>query len=193
MGGVIDTFSSIPMEKKILNYLGQNGNKSFKDVWENFDQYHSLLLKGLIDDTQFFEEFEKGTGITVPDEKNLYIKYFNPISNPKMIEIITLIKAKGYRIICGTNVEPPHRKYHESKKDYAIFDRTYTSDKLHLIKPNPDFFRMILKEETIKQENILFIDDTIENIEIAAELGFNTYHFKDSDDFLTFLSQSKLI
>lgn len=192
MGGVVDYFSNQDMEKKLLDYFGIYNKDSFSDVWENYNKIDLLFLKGLIDETTFFTEFEKETGVIIPKEKNLFIKFFNPQSNFDMIEIINRLKENNYRVLCGTNVEPPHRVYHERKGDYSIFDKVYTSDKLHFAKPDPNFFISILHEENIKPQNVLFIDDTYENIKTAEQLGFNVHHFSTEKVFRDFLLKNNI-
>jgi putative hydrolase of the HAD superfamily len=48
-------------------------------------------------------------------------------------------------------------------------------------KPDPDFYRYILKKEGIKPENTIFVDDTEENIISAQKIGINSILFTDSE------------
>jgi len=45
-------------------------------------------------------------------------------------------------------------------------------------KPNPDFYRYILKEEGVKPEEAVFVDDTEENIIAARNIGIKSILFK---------------
>ena len=46
-------------------------------------------------------------------------------------------------------------------------------------KPDPDFYRYILRKEGIKSENTIFVDDTEENILSAQKIGINSILFTD--------------
>lgn len=53
-------------------------------------------------------------------------------------------------------------------------DDVIISAEIHKIKPNKDFYNLILNKYNLKAEELLFIDDNIKNIESANELGIQT-------------------
>ena len=57
-----------------------------------------------------------------------------------------------------------------------LFNKSYFSFDIHLEKPDPRFFELILDHEILLPEETLFIDDTAANIKVAKSLGINTYH-----------------
>ena len=57
-----------------------------------------------------------------------------------------------------------------------LFNKAYFSFDVHLEKPDPRFFELILDHEHLLPEETLFIDDTAKNIAAAKALGINTYH-----------------
>jgi putative hydrolase of the HAD superfamily len=59
-----------------------------------------------------------------------------------------------------------------------LFEKTYFSYELGMRKPNRDIFQHVLADAGINPEETLFIDDFIENIETARQLGFRTIHLK---------------
>ncbi|MCR5014191.1 MAG: HAD family phosphatase [Bacteroidales bacterium] len=62
-----------------------------------------------------------------------------------------------------------------------LFDKSYFSFDIHLMKPDPLFFEYILDHQGIKPSETLFIDDLDTNIKAAAELGIRTYHIGRSE------------
>ena len=58
----------------------------------------------------------------------------------------------------------------------ALFNKSYFSFDIHLEKPDPRFFELILDHEHLLPEETLFIDDTAANIRTAKALGLHTYH-----------------
>lgn len=56
------------------------------------------------------------------------------------------------------------------------FDFVWLSFELQCRKPNTKIYELVEKDCKIKPENILFIDDTLENLIIAKERGWNICH-----------------
>jgi putative hydrolase of the HAD superfamily len=63
---------------------------------------------------------------------------------------------------------------------YAIFDAVFASNKIGLSKPDPEFYRYILKNEGVKPEDTFFVDDTEVNVLSAERIGIRAILFKDS-------------
>lgn len=59
-----------------------------------------------------------------------------------------------------------------------LFHKSYFSFDIHLEKPDPRFFELILDHEGLVPEETLFIDDTEANIKAAQGLGIKTYHIR---------------
>ncbi|MBP5573072.1 MAG: HAD family phosphatase [Bacteroidales bacterium] len=57
-----------------------------------------------------------------------------------------------------------------------LFDKSYFSFDVHLLKPDPLFFEYILEQQGLKPQETLFIDDSPANIAVARQLGIHTYH-----------------
>jgi putative hydrolase of the HAD superfamily len=67
-----------------------------------------------------------------------------------------------------------------------FFEKLYLSYEVGLRKPDTQIFEHVLTDAGIKPESTLFIDDSIQHIRAATELGINTYHLQQEDicDFL---------
>ena len=101
------------------------------------------------------------------------------------IEAIEQIK-KHYKIFLMSNSNEIHYDlyirdlqlrfgYDEFDK---LFNKSYFSFDMHMEKPDPRFFELILDHEHLLPEETLFIDDTAENIKAAKSLGIKTYHIR---------------
>ncbi|MCF0200863.1 MAG: HAD family phosphatase [Bacteroidales bacterium] len=99
------------------------------------------------------------------------------------IEAIEKVK-KHYRIFLMSNSNEIHYDLYvrdlQLRFGYREFDelfnKAYFSFDVHLEKPDPRFFELILDHENLNPAETLFIDDTLENIEAARKLGIHTYH-----------------
>lgn len=69
------------------------------------------------------------------------------------------------------------------------FDDILYSAALGAAKPDPRFFeRAILELPVAAPQEILFLDDSLANVEAAARLGWRAHHFKRADDLRAALS-----
>ncbi|MDA9325145.1 HAD family phosphatase [Flavobacteriales bacterium] len=59
---------------------------------------------------------------------------------------------------------------------YNLFNKVYYSHEIGLRKPNPEAFNIILNENDLNVNEVLFIDDSIQHIKTAKKLGVKTYH-----------------
>ena len=172
MGGVLTcNFNDTPV---ISNYLGITEENFFIYSGENFRE----LLDGKIDSNEFWVRFSLRYGKKVKEE--LFGKFFNPGIIRETKDIIKQLKNDS-RVVCGTNTIDSHYYYLLNQGSYDIFDEVYASNLMGISKPDPDFYRYILKKEGIEPENIIFIDDTEENIISAQKIGINSILFTDSD------------
>jgi putative hydrolase of the HAD superfamily len=102
-------------------------------------------MKGKLTIEQFWNNFSRRTGIAVSGDP--WYDYFKPVLNAGTLKIIRDLKAAGHRTVCGTNTLDSHYQSHVEREDYAVFDKMYASHLMGIIKPDPEFWRFILKEE----------------------------------------------
>lgn len=57
-----------------------------------------------------------------------------------------------------------------------FWDKIYISATINEIKPNSSFYLKILQDQNISADEILFLDDSIKNIEGAINCGIRTIH-----------------
>lgn len=62
-----------------------------------------------------------------------------------------------------------------------LFDRAYYSHKMNKRKPNTDIYEQIIRENDLRPEKTLFIDDNPYNIAGAEKTGIHTIHLTDPE------------
>ena len=94
-----------------------------------------------------------------------------------------LAASKNYKLILLSNTNENHInnikdriEFFEAFKD--CFDAFYLSHEIGLRKPNPNIYEYVLDQQNLKAEDCLFIDDTKENTDAAANLGFHTWNLE---------------
>ena len=74
------------------------------------------------------------------------------------------------------------KKYNEF---YNLFDKVYYSHKIGFRKPHAEAFQLILDENELTINEVLFIDDSSQHIKGAKKLGIKTYHLQDHEEVTT--------
>jgi putative hydrolase of the HAD superfamily len=171
MGGVVARNNDVFPD--VLSYLDITREEFFTFAGENLEK----LLNGKVSSDEFWAQFSRRYGREVKEE--LFGKFFHPSIDREVIALIRQVKARS-RVVCGTNTFDPHYDYHLSRGHYAIFDAVFASDKIGLSKPDPEFYRYILKNEVVNPENTFFVDDTEVNVLSAERMGINATLFRDS-------------
>jgi HAD superfamily hydrolase (TIGR01549 family) len=62
-----------------------------------------------------------------------------------------------------------------------FFEKLYLSYEVGLRKPDTQIFEHVLADAALRPESTLFIDDSIQHIQAAAELGINVHHLQQGD------------
>ena len=155
--------------------------------------------KGLITTSFFLNEAEKLLPNTLQTE---LIEAWNAIildfPDHRLSFLKKMVDEANYRLFLLSNTNELHIKKvveHMGTKNYlsfkACFEAFYLSHEIHLRKPEPEIFKMILESHSLKAEETLFIDDTIDHIEAANKLGIATWHLKVNEEDIAAL-KSKL-
>ncbi len=103
--------------------------------------------------------------------------------------------AKKYPIYLLSNINDLHLSWIKNslgKKFYnrflACFKKVYYSHEINLRKPDNSIFEYLLNDANIVASETVFVDDTLENIEKAIELGFKTWCINPITDDIVNLS-----
>ena len=99
----------------------------------------------------------------------------NKLYEIKHKDLFKIIKEKyNIKIIIATNHVSYVKEYILNNLDNNYLDDIIISAEINKIKPNKDFYNYILNKHKIKPQELLFLDDNINNINGAKELGINT-------------------
>jgi len=145
------------------------------------------LEKGDISIDEFHNEIRRISGRNISDKDidDAFRAFLLDIPKRRMDKIAEL--KNQYRIVLLSNTNILHFPMETGKlvnSDYEIcdyFDHCYLSFRMHLSKPDKAIFEALLRNEKIKPQECLYLDDGEKNIETARNLGFNCYYVKDED------------
>lgn len=110
-----------------------------------------------------FEEFKKQ-----------YEKEFSSISYYKDVAIYAHSLKGRCKIAILSNLGPFDKVRINSQYDLSKFDFVYLSFEIGIRKPDRRIYEYVQEDLKVDGKDILFIDDAIENIEMARSCGWNT-------------------
>jgi putative hydrolase of the HAD superfamily len=182
MGGVLaNNAAVIPLMAESLGlgeadfFLGAGSDPTVTHT----SPYHlgdiAALMRGELSSAEFWENFSQRTGIAVRGDP--WYDCFRPELDNDTAALVAGLREKGCRVVCGTNTLEAHFRRHNERGDYRFFDKVYASHLMGIIKPDPGFWRFILKEEAALPGETFFTDDLEENIEAARRLGLGVRLF----------------
>ena len=101
----------------------------------------------------------------------------------KNVKLAMDLKQKGYSIYVLSNFPgDQYDKYEKHNSFLQIFDDKIISGHVGLAKPDTKIYKLAINKFHLTPERSLFIDDKIENIEGAKQLGIQTIHLQNPDE-----------
>jgi putative hydrolase of the HAD superfamily len=159
--------------------------------WDVYDQYE----RGLISNFDFFRSFKTclnflGTLEELEHHWNQLIA--TPIHG---IEDLLEQVAQQSNLFALSNTNIAHYKYILNNfKLHRKFKKIFTSFEIGLRKPEAAIFAAVLSELNTQSDSILFVDDTIVNLESAKKIGIHSeYCLNSSQDLSNIFKKYKII
>lgn len=189
LGGVIITLDQ-------SNAVARFKEIGLEDAERRLDPYTQSdifgdLEKGKISADEFCSALASIIGKPVSYEqcKYAWLGYCKELP-ARNLDMITSLRSKGYRIILLSNTNPFMMDWAMSAEfdgrghSLAYYmDALYMSYKCGMMKPDERLFRHVIEAEGIVPGETLFVDDGPRNVEVAAQLGINTFCPGNGDDW----------
>ncbi|WP_430413246.1 HAD family hydrolase [Kordia sp.] len=182
-----------PATARELHKLG------IQDFTAEMIEKNQAYEKGLISTEAFVDfyhqEFPHTTKEALIDAWNAILLDF-----PKhRLEFIKqLAKDKKYRLLLLSNTNDLHISWikHDWGMEFynefaACFEQFYLSHEINLRKPDANIYEFVLRENDLKAEETLFIDDTKENTDSAATLGIHVWNLISGEEDIVDLFMHK--
>ena len=107
--------------------------------------------------------------------------------NDKMILLIKSLKNK-YKLYGLSNTNEIHGEVNKKRKLFSYFDKVFLSYELGMRKPSEELYFYVLKDINFSPNEVLFIDDKQENIDVAKKLGVNVIKYENYDKLASALA-----
>src|SRR3989338_4567698 len=154
-----------------------------------------LLSTARITEEEFWQRFRDITKNTKVPPENLWSREFSKRRKLRkdVVQIIKDLKQTGIKLAALSNVIRSHSQVNDEKGIYRLFDVRILSCEVGLKKPDPQIYQLTLKKLGAKPEETVFIDNKLQNVKVARDLGFKGIYYKNPGQLRKSLERLKLI
>jgi len=156
--------------------------EEIKLVEDKISEAGRMAVKGLIKDSQYFEEIAKILGRPLPNGyMELAKKHYRDdlVVFTEIIDLVKKLKTQGIKTAVLSNIGKYSSDLAREENLYDGFDEVVLSYEVGMRKPEPEIYILTAKRLNLKPEECLFVDDAEENLAPAKELGMKTILFKN--------------
>ncbi len=188
-GGVISqTIPTSILEE--LYELVFSGNKDIMGKDSFIELYYlkrSDFDKGLIDGKVYWKGIGFELNISLSSElieklADMDLYGWSGFNKP-MLELIDILSSRGVDLVLLSNMSKDMKEYLSKNAPWLdLFKNLIFSCDYNIIKPDHKIFQETLRVSGKDPSQVLFVDDTLENILAAREIGINSLHFIDNND-----------
>ncbi len=165
----------------------------YKDIFSDLKEREYFLTQVCNDEWNIKQD----AGREIQEGENELIKIFPKYENEiklyyknhrKMIKgtypesIKVLEKLKSQNLECFVLSNWASETFAGMVEDYPflkLFDGLLISGEEKLIKPDPKIFKLAINRFNLNPKNCVFIDDKLENVNVARHLDFKIIHLKN--------------
>jgi putative hydrolase of the HAD superfamily len=159
--------------------------KTFNLDHDEMDERHHLTFatyevgKLTLEEYLMLVVFYEKRSFTMDEFRSFMFDYSKPY--PEMIKLVCNLKKKfGLKIAVVSNEGRELTEYRIKKFKLGNFiDFFISSCFVHFRKPDADMYRLALEIAQVSPENVLYIEDRLMFIQIAATLGIRGIHHVD--------------
>ncbi|MGE5041477.1 MAG: HAD family hydrolase [Candidatus Levyibacteriota bacterium] len=166
---VLSRIYNVPLEKAVSFY------NTYKDDYYVGNISSDALIEALSRDF--------GSNLATAEVKDRWMKYYGEMSktNPEILELIKKVKV-GRKVYLFSNTTEMSNAHNQNIGVYDLFDGLFMSFQQGVKKPNPEFYKKVLSQVGVSAGEVLFIDDSYDNLEPAKRLGIKTILFNILED-----------
>lgn len=193
LGGVI---ADLDYEKAVRAFK----NIGFEDISSYLDPSHQKDFLGEYEAGKLSEdEFYKivlgshcNPGTSVDDVLAAFREFICQVELYK-IEYIKRLQSRGLHIFALTNNNPSAIKAFELRLNEAgssfdeLFEQMFISFEMKMMKPSSEIFNAAIEKTGLEACELLFIDDSLHNVEGAKHVGMHALKYNQGSDIETLI------
>ena len=189
LGGVV-----FRLDKTIaIRRFKEIGVTHVEDYLDDYAQkgIFGALEEGTLTAEQYRDELSRvvGKSLTMEELEYAWTGYAAELFQ-RNFDALLRLRQEGFPVALLSNTNPFMMRWARSSAfdghghglDH-YFDRLYLSYEMCMMKPAPEIFKAMLEGEQTTPDNVLFIDDSARNCEVAASLGIMTLNPTNGGDW----------
>jgi putative hydrolase of the HAD superfamily len=181
LGNVILPFDHRQIGEKLLQFAQRKETEDPKKIFDYLFDLETgavnLYETGKMTSPEFFQSLQAFFHLQMSFDQ--FVTVWNDIftENGEVSEIVRSLKGK-VKLGLVSNTNALHFDYIASRFPVVYsFERWFLSHEVGFKKPAPEIYRKAIEWASAEPEKILFIDDSIVNVEAAVSLGMQGLHF----------------
>ncbi|MFN7012742.1 MAG: HAD family hydrolase [Bacteroidia bacterium] len=187
LGGVLINIDYKATENAFKNAGIRNFDELFSQAKQT--QLFDNLEKGLVDEVTFKDSLRLLSNVNLSDKAIDDAWNAMLLDFPKhRVELLQKLK-KNYKTFLLSNTNELHIPTFENliEKEYGItdfsslFNKLYYSCRVKMRKPDKEIFELVIQENNLNPNETLFIDDSIQHVQGAKNMGLNAIHLQQID------------
>ena len=173
----IDAFEKLGI-KNAISFYSKKGQNSIFDKIEVGEISLKIFLELLQKQThnanlKAVEDAWNAMLLDLPQKRLEYIKKLKNTYKIFLLSNTNEIHINAFKRNLGNT------KWGEFK---SLFDKMYLSHEIGYRKPNKEVFQIILKENGLQKMEVVFIDDSLQHIKAAENLGIKCHYLQETED-----------
>lgn len=174
LGGVVVAHNERSFAEKLgefFSFVFGPDMKCVPSFWVDYD----LGIKS-IDETAAAVAEYRNCSPELAKEHMLYAISLQEEVEPT-VRLIRELKERGYGLYVLSNMSKEYIEFLRKLPVFELFDQQVVSCEIHLGKPDLKIYQYLLDHCNLDPAETIFIDDRIDNVEVAAKLGITPFHF----------------
>ena len=104
-------------------------------------------------------------------------------TNQRTIKTMCKLKLAGYRLYYLSNMAADTSEEIRNRDFFPLFDGGVVSCDVHVCKPDPQIYTLLMQKYHLAYDESIFIDDSKQNAQAAYNLGINGILYKNHKSF----------
>lgn len=161
--------------------------------WESYWRTREPLDEGTVVQHDYWGRIADDIGVTwsLSQRQRLWVADIRGwISmDGGVVDVIDRLWQGGTRLAMLSNAGFEYGGLYRFSPLGAKFERVFVSAEMDLIKPDPEIYRQAATELGITPDQMVFVDNREDNVQVAADLGVVGHHFTSADGLAAFLEE----
>jgi len=180
LGNVVVRWSPETILKK-LNYAVQETDYIRESLFQHSDWQD--LDRGVTAEKQVAQRLVAESGLSLQQALRCFdVVRDTLVDIDQSVEMINTLSVADIPMYVLSNMSQANADYLRQREYFSRFQGVVISAEEKLNKPDLELFERVLSRYSLEAKNVLFIDDTAENIEAASSLNMHGLLFDESAD-----------